>query len=121
MRGRSARQGYRTEPQRIAWQGPRFDRRQFSSDPGRYAAIVDLGGGDALVIGEGSLRAVAPQACGLSSLDGLLPPPAFYEDPAARTGGTVPARRLAIGCQIGSHTRTRTLAVNMTSSACRAA
>ena len=58
----------------------RFDERQFLPHPNRYAAIVDLGGGKASVIGEGPLRAVAPQACGSSSLDGPLPPPAFGED-----------------------------------------
>ncbi len=55
----------------------RFNELQFLSHPNRYAAIVDLGGGNASVIGEGPLRAVAPQACGLSSLDGPLPPPAL--------------------------------------------
>jgi uncharacterized protein YjiS (DUF1127 family) len=54
----------------------RVDGLQFLPHPNRYAAIVDLGGGNASVIGEGPLRAVAPQACGLSSLDGPLPPPA---------------------------------------------
>jgi uncharacterized protein YjiS (DUF1127 family) len=55
----------------------RFNEREFLPHPNRYAAIVDLGGGNASVIGEGPLRAVAPQACGLSSLDGPLPPPAL--------------------------------------------
>ena len=34
----------------------RFDERQFLPHPDRYAAIVDPGGGNALVIGEGPLR-----------------------------------------------------------------
>ena len=59
----------------------RFNEREFLPHPNRYAAIVDLGGGNASVIGEGPLRAVAPQACGLSSLDGPLPSPALSEGP----------------------------------------
>ncbi len=53
----------------------------FCPTQNRYAAIVDLGEGHASVIGEGPLRAVAPQACGLSSLDGPLPSPADSEGP----------------------------------------
>ena len=59
----------------------RSDKLQFLPYPNRYAAIIDLGEGNASVIGEGPLRAVAPQACGLSSLDGPLPPPALSEGP----------------------------------------
>jgi uncharacterized protein YjiS (DUF1127 family) len=55
----------------------RFDKLQFLPHPNQYAAIVDLGGDNVSVIGEGPLRAVAPQACGLLSLDGPLPPPAL--------------------------------------------
>ena len=40
----------------------RFDERQFLPHPDRYAAIVDPGGGNALVIGEG------PLCCGAAGM-----------------------------------------------------